>query len=120
MTAYYTTIGKAFVVDLIDDTASGGTTHFIGGGTGSTAASVASTGVSTEVSESRVAATKSQPAADTNQWVATQTYTATKTITNAGVFTASTSGTMFLIADGLSIAVTNGDSITFTFTLQQT
>jgi hypothetical protein len=120
MADFYTTVGKTKVVDRVDNTQSGGNTDYLTAGTGAGAAGLASTVLSTEVSEARVATTKSQPAADTNQWLAVQTYTGTKTITNAGVFDASTVGSLMLISDGLSILVASGDSIQFTFTLQQT
>lgn len=119
MANFYTQVGEELLVDYIDGTASPGT-HYIGAGTGATGASKASTTLSTEVSEARVSATKSQPAADKNQWQGTQTYTGTKTVTNAGVFTLSTGGVLILITDGLSIAVGSGDSIQFTWTLEQT
>jgi hypothetical protein len=120
MAVVYTTKGKEHVVDRVDDTESGGATDYIGAGTGAGSFSAASNALFTEVSEARVAATKSQSAADTNQWQATQTYTGTKTILNAGVMTALTVGDMLIGADGLSIAVNSGDSIQFTFRLQQT
>lgn len=119
MANVYTQAGEELIVDFIDGTASPGT-HYIGAGTGAGSFSKSSTTLFTEVSEARVSATKSQPAADRNQWQATQTYTGTKTITNAGVFSASSGGTLIVAADGLSIAVNNGDSIQFTFTLEQT
>jgi len=120
MAVFYTTIGKQKIVDRIDGTQAGSNTDFIAQGTGAGSASVSSTTLSTEASESRVSATKSQPAADTNQWQATITANGSKTITNAGVFDASTGGNLLIIVDGLSIAVAANDSIQFTFTLQQT
>ena len=117
MAVFYTTIGQARIVDYIDGTATPGS-HTINAGTGAVAAGVASTSLSTVVSESAVAATKSQPSANVNRWVGTQTYTGSKTITNAGVFTEASS-VLLLIGDGLSIAVTADDSIQFTFELEQ-
>lgn len=119
MAVVYTQAGEELIVDFIDGTATPGT-HHIGAGTGAGTFGKGSTTLFTEVSEARVAATKSQPAADKNQWQATQTYTGSKTITNAGVLSASTGGTLIVAADGLSIAVAPNDSIQFTFTLEQT
>ncbi len=115
----YTQAGEELVVDSIDGTITPGT-NYIGAGTGAGSFNKASTTLFTEVGESRVAATKTQPVADKNQWQATQSYTGSKTITNAGVFSLVTAGTLIVAADSLSIAVNNGDSIQFTFTLEQT
>ena len=119
MANIYTQAGEELIVDFIDGTVTPGV-HYIGAGTGAGSFSKGSTALFTEVGEARVSATKSQPATDKNQWLGTQTYTGTKTITNAGVLSASSSGTLIVAADGLSIAVNNGDSIQFTFTLEQT
>lgn len=120
MAVFYTTVGKQKVVDRVDGTQAGSNTDFVAHGTGAGSASVGSTILSTEASEARVSAAKSQPAADTNQWQATIVANGTKTITNAGVFDASTSGNLLVIVDGLSIAVAANDSVQYTFTLQQT
>jgi hypothetical protein len=122
MAVVYTNKGKEHVVDRIDDTESGAGTDHITAGTGAGSFTGASNALFTEVAEARVAVTKSQSAVDTNQWQATQTYSSgvPKTITNAGVLTASSSGDLLIGADGLSILVNSGDSIQFTFRLQQT
>ena len=120
MAVVYTQAGEELVVDLIDDTASGSATHYVSAGTGAGSFGKGSTTLFTEVSEARASATKSQPAVDKNQWQGTQAYTGAKTITNAGVFNATSGGTLILAVDGLSITVANGDSIQFTFTLEQT
>jgi hypothetical protein len=119
MAAVYTSAGEALICDYIDGTASPGT-HYIGAGTGAGAAGKGSTTLSTEVSEARVSATKSQPSPDINRWVATQTYTGSKTITNCGVFDAATNGTLIVMGDGLSIAVQANDAVEFTVSLEQT
>lgn len=120
MAVVYNTLGKQLIVDRIDDTASGANTDYVSGGTGAGGAAVGNTTLSTEVGEARASCTKSQSAADTNQWQGTQTYTGSHTITNAGVFDAAASGTLILSADSLSIAVGDGDAILYTFRLQQT
>ena len=120
MAVFYTTVGKEKVVDRVDGTQAGSNVDYVAQGTGAGAASVASTTLSTEATEARVSGTKSQPAVDKNRWVATIVANGTKTITNAGVFDASTAGNLLVIVDGLSIAVVLNDSIQFTFDLQQT
>jgi len=119
MANVYTQKGEEYVEDWIDGTLTPGN-HYIGAGTGAGSFSKASNALFIEVSEARVLASKSQPASDKNQWQATQTYTGTKTITNAGVLTLITGGDLLVAADGLSIGVNNGDSIQYTFTLEQT
>jgi len=115
----YTQKGEEYVVDWADGTLTPGT-HYIGAGTGAGSFVKGTNALFTEVGEARVSATKSQPTADKNQWLATQSYTGTKTITNAGVLTLSTAGDLLVAADGLSIGVNNGDSVQYTFTLEQT
>lgn len=120
MAAVYTQVGEERVVDYIDGTATPGT-HQITAGTGAGTFVKGSTTLFTEVGEARVNATKSQPAADKNQWQATQTYTVAtpKTITNAGVFSEATA-VLIIGVDGLSVLVATNDSIQYTITLEQT
>lgn len=119
MATVYTTVGKAFIVDLIDATVAVAA-HYIGWGTGAGTAAVGDTTLFTEATEARVSATKSQPASDKNQWLAQITADGTKTITNAGVLSASSGGTLILKGDFTGIALLVGDKLEFTFTLQQT
>lgn len=119
MGTMYTQAGEELLVDYIDGTTAPGT-HYIGAGTGAGSFVKGTTTLFTEVGEARASATKSQPAADKNRWVATQSYTGTKTITNAGVLSALTVGTLIVAVDALNIGVNNGDSIQFTFDLEQT
>jgi hypothetical protein len=115
----YTTVGKTKIVDRIDSN-TGGNTDYIAWGTGAGTADVGDTTLFTEATEARVSATKSQPAADTNQWVATITADGSKTITNAGVFDASSAGNLLIKGDFGGIAVAASDQIQFTIKLQQT
>jgi len=55
---------------------------------------------------------------DTYQVVGTQTAGTSETITNAGLFDASTSGNLFVKGDFSGIPLNNGDSIQFTFKVQ--
>jgi len=120
MATIYTQAGEELVVDLIDDTASGAATHYIGWGTGAGTAAKGDTTLFTEASETRVAATKSQPAVDKNQWLGTLTADAAKTITNGGVLSALTVGTLIVHGDFAGVALLLGDKIEFTVTLEQT
>lgn len=119
MATVLTTVGKAWIVDKLDETLQT-TADFIGWGTGAGTAAAADTTLFTEASESRVTATRTQPAADTIQWQGTLTATGAKTITNAGNLTASTSGTLIVHGDFTGIALAINDQIQFTITLQIT
>jgi hypothetical protein len=119
MANVYTTVGKQKVVDYIDGTAVI-PTYYVHWGTGAGTAAVGDTTLFTAAAESRVATSQSQPAADTNQFQGTITSSSGQTITNAGIFDASTSGNLLLKSDFTGIALLTGDSIQFTFTLQQT
>ena len=94
--------------------------HFVGWGTGAGTAAAADTTLSTEAAEARVVGTVSvvgTGASAVYQVVGTITAAGTKTITNAGNFTASTSGTLIVHGDHGGIAVDAGDSITYTISL---
>ncbi len=124
MATVYTTVGKAFVVDAIDGTVAT-TPGFIGWGTGAGTAAVGDTTLFTEDSAgsptyARIAAAQTQPTADTNQQTATLVSNGTKTITNMGVFTALTAGTLIIKSDFTGIPLLLNDSIAFTTSLQQT
>lgn len=90
--------------------------NFHGSGTGTTAEAVTQTALVTEV-ESRVAGTQTSPAAGQARTVATISYTATRAITEWGLFSASTAGTMWDRRLFTAINVVSGDSIQFTYTL---
>lgn len=117
MADIYTDAGEAFTADLIDGTVSAPANWYIGWGTGAGTAAKGDTTLFTEASEARVIATDSQPAANQNQFVATITADGSKTITNAGVFSAASGGTMLLKSDFVGVGVDASDTITFTFTL---
>jgi hypothetical protein len=117
----FTTVGKQWVVDKIDEVIAAGTKQkYIGWGTGAGTAAVGDTTLFTEASESRVVGTMSQPAADTYRVVGTLTAAGGKTITNAGLFDASTSGVMMLKGDHAGVPLLLNDSIEYTFDLQVT
>ena len=123
MATIYTQMGEEKIVDLIDGVSAvhlDATNAKIGWGTGTGTHAKASTTLFTEASEARVAATVTQPVADKNQWVATLTADAGKTITNAGLFDAATAGNLVVAGDFTGIALATGDKIEFTISLEQT
>jgi len=123
MAIVYTTAGKNAIVDIIDGTLGtllSAANAKIGWGTGAGTADVGDTTLFTEASEARVAAAVSQPAADTNRWVATLTADGAKTITNAGLFNSVSGATLFIKGDFTGIVLALNDQIQFTITLQQT
>ncbi len=119
MAAVYTTVGKALMVDILDGTTSV-PTFYIAWGTGSGTAAVGDTTLFTEASEARVVATVTQPATNTLMFTGSLTANANKTITNAGVFDASSGGTLILKSSGFSLMIlVSGQTMTFRFTLPQ-
>ena len=123
MATVYTTAGKQVLPDIIDGSSAtvlSATNAKIAWGTGAGTAAVGDTTLFTEASEARVAAAISQPSADTNQWDATITADAGKTITNAGLFNSTSGATLFIKGDFTGIVLALGDKIAFTIKLQQT
>lgn len=84
-------------------------------GTGATAEAATDTALVTEV-ETRAAGTKSKPAANQLRTVGTITMTATRAITEHGLFSASTAGTLWDRSVFSAINVSSGDSIQYTYT----
>ena len=119
MSNVITTVGKAFVT-LTLSTSIG---KYIGWGTGAGTAAVTDTTLFTEAAEARVSGTQTQQTTtntnDTYQVVGTLVSLSTQTITNAGVLSASTSGTLILHSDFTGVPLLANDSIAFTFKLQQ-
>jgi len=111
MADIYTDAGEDFVIDQID--AFG--TYYSGWGTGAGTAAKGDTTLFTEASEDRVATTDSQPSSNQIQWVATITADGTKTITNAGIFSASTGSALIMHSDFTGVPLSASDSIQFTF-----
>lgn len=123
MATVYTQAGEQVVCDLIDGTSAvhlDATNAKVAWGTGAGTAAKGDTTLFTEASEARVAAAISQPAADKNQWVATITADAAKTITNAGLFNAAAAGDLIIHGDFAGVALALGDKIEFTMSLEQT
>ena len=112
----FTNAGEDKTTDLWDGTVAVPANWYVGSGTGAVAFAKGDTALGTEV-ESRVITTDSQPTTDTNRHVGEVTYTATRTITEAGIFDAASVGNMPMREVFAGIGVTSGDRIEFTFDL---
>lgn len=110
-----TDAGVAALTNAFLNTFEPETFNYHASGTGGTAEAAAQTALVTEV-ETRVAGTQSAFAANAYRTVATVSYTATRTITEHGIFSASTVGTMLDRSLFTGIPVVSGDSIQFTYT----
>jgi len=117
MANIFTQAGEEFVTDVLDATVAVPADYYIGWGTGAGTAVKGDTALVTEAAETRVAVVQTQPTVDTNRFTATMTSASTQSITEAGVFTAITAGTMLLSSDFAQIALINGDQIQFQFDL---
>lgn len=113
-----TTAGVAWLATAFTNTVEPEILNFHDCGTGNTAESSAQTTLVTPFGGSRVSGTQSTPGS-TNIYrsVATIAFTSTLAIVEHGIFTASTSGTMFDRSLFSAINVINGDSIEFTWEL---
>ncbi len=115
-----TTVGVNY---MATDFASGGVTPTISGfkfhdsGIGTTAAVIGDTDIETTDAEARVSGTPSNPSANQYRTVGTIAYTTTKAITEWGLFSVITGGTLWDRRVFSAINVVNGDSIQFTYTL---
>lgn len=122
--AVFTDVGRKWVIDKMREAIAAGTTQkYIGWGTGSTAEAVGNTALATPAAEARVAGTITSQTTtvtgDTHRVVGTLTSASTQTITEVGLFDASTSGIMFLRALFTGIPLQNGDSIQFTLDFKE-
>ena len=122
MATYYTNAGKAYVAGALTGDVSVGASFYVGWGTGSGITATGTT-LATAAAEDRSETTKSRTTTtvtnDTFRNVGTVTCAgAGKTITEAALFTASTSGTMLVYGDFTGVALGVGDSIQFTVDLK--
>lgn len=116
-TKVVTDAGVAYLVDAMQGITEPENLRFHGSGTGTTAESAAQTILVTEVG-SRVSGTLAEGAsANIFRTVATVNYGSTLAITEHGIFSASTAGTMLDRSVFAAINVLNGDSIQFTYEL---
>ena len=102
--------GEEWIVDLIAAV----TTVRGTWGTGEGEAAKTDDDMATESGESRVECTITQPSADKVQYVWQITATDARAITEAGIFSASTSGTLYFHASFSTINLSSGDKIEFT------
>ncbi len=120
MAVHFVDVGKQWVVDKLDDSQAS-TMNRIGWGTGAGTTAESDTTLFTEASETRATGTVSQQTTtvtgDTYRVVGTLTATGTKTITNAGLFDAATTGNMLIKGDHAGVPLLSGDSIEYTFSL---
>jgi hypothetical protein len=112
--------GRDLITDFTDGTVAVPANWYVAWGTGVGTAAATDTTLFTEsADEARTASTKTQPVSTTNRMVGTITCaTNAKTITNAGIFSASSVGTLLIKGDFTGIALAIGDAIQFTIDLQ--
>jgi hypothetical protein len=115
-----TNVGKAHWVDVFDPATRGAqaTTYYGAWGSGSGAPALTDT-VLTELPETRVATTVTQQTTsttgDTIRHVWTVTATANRTVNEAGVFNASTVGTLVYRGTHATLNIETNDQVTYTF-----
>jgi len=120
-TRVVTNAAVTFMRDDFNDGASDiNTFNFHDSGTGAVAENVTDTALGTPAGPARVAGTKSVPATNQYRSVATIAYTATLAITEHGLFSASTAGTLWDRSVFAAVNVVSGESIQFTYTLTLT
>lgn len=121
--------GEQWIIDKLQNVAplTNALMNILGTGSGATAESdtvTLATISANETSETRVTGTLSQPTADVDRMVATQTYTGTKNITQAFRTNTTTKGDagqrILFYALFTAIPVENGDQIVFTLDNQAT
>lgn len=120
---YLVNAGKAVVTGRIKAAGIAEPTY-IGWGTGGGSAVESATGLTTPSAEARTNGTSTQQTTtvtnDTYQVVGTVVSASQQDIDEAALFTASTSGTMFILGDFTAIPLEIGDSIQFTFKIKFT
>jgi hypothetical protein len=112
-----TTAGVQFLVDCFQGTAEPETINFHDSGTGTTAEAVGDTGLVTKVETGRQTGTQSEPAANQYRSTATITYTGSHAITEHGIFSASSGGTLWDRSVFSAVNVIATESIQFQYTL---
>lgn len=118
-TTVLTNTGKRIVMHRLKGDAGWNVPQYLGWGTGAGTAAPTDTTLFTEASEARVACTlailTTSTTEDTFQALGTLTASGAKTITNAGIFDASTGGNLFLKASHDGIPLDANDSIQYDF-----
>jgi hypothetical protein len=122
MATVVTNAGKDIITNRLKG--SGTEPNYVAWGTGAGTAAITDTTLFTEASESRVAGTSTRQTTtttnDTYQVIGTLTADGAKTITNAGLFDASTVGNLFVKGDFTGVALALSESIQFTIKAQFT
>lgn len=117
-----TTVGKALIVSRI--MGNGSEPKYIAWGTGTTTAAASDTALTTESAEARVNGTSSQVTTtttnDTYRVTGTLTATGARAITEVGLLTAASGGTLFMHSDFAALNLASGDSVSFTIDTQFT
>jgi hypothetical protein len=116
-TKVVTDAGVAAIVDAFQNTFEVENFKFHGSGTGTTAEGASQTALVTEVETRATGSTTEGASANIYRTVGTISYTATRAITEHGIFSASSAGTMLDRSLFSAINVINGDSIEFTYDL---
>ena len=115
MATVYTNAGKAVTTNRLKG--AGTEPLFVAIGTGAGTAAATDTTLFTEV-ETRTSGTSTQQTttvtSDTYQVVGTVTATATRAVTNGGLFDASSAGNLFMKGDFATVNLSTGDSIQLT------
>jgi hypothetical protein len=125
-----TTVGKGLTTGFLTGLGSPVVPQYVAIGSGSTAAAVTDTTLTTEYTAgtwtgyARVAGTATQQTVtathDTAQWVASWTAGAAQTVAEAGNLTLATAGLLFVHGNFTGVALSSGDSIQVTITCQFT
>lgn len=122
--AKWTDVGQAFAVDQLDKNtavAAASFSYFGAWGSGSTTPAVGDTALVSENPEARTAipaGSMSQPTADVVRWAYTIVATGTRTVQETGIFSASTTGNMYIRIVHGSLALESGDSVAYTVNLR--
>lgn len=117
--AVLTTTGRQWIADKLRETVGAGTTQkFVAWGTGGgTAEAIGNTALATPSSEARTSGAITSPSAALHRVVGTIVSTQTQTISEVGLFDASSGGVMMIRAVFTGIPLLNLDSIAFTLDL---
>lgn len=118
MATVFVDCGTAWVTRLWNGT-DVKTNYFIGWGEGTGTVSKGQFVINSEAAPAREQAATSITAFNQEQWTATLTATAVRSITQAGLF-ATTSGPVLIVGDFATLALASQDRIQFTFTLTTT
>lgn len=111
-----TTKMEEWIVDKIDNQVTT-LTEYIGWGIGSGTIDKGNLTLFEESTEPRATAVRTQQTASIVQWVGTLTATASRVITEAGLFNADANGDLFIHGDFTGITLDTDDKIEFTFAL---